>query len=228
MPTLYSLMGIAVFILLLAIINFVILSTAQSIQRAKEVGVRKVLGSGRASLVFQFLTETLVVTLFSVGLALVLVRPVLGAFRSFIPQGVSFHLLEPTTITFLLLITLVTAVLAGLYPALMLSSYLPALTLKGIGAQRGGEKWWLRIGLIVFQFVISLVFVIGSMVIANQLKYTREKELGFTTDAIITVETPWGDSLSKVDVLAQKISLIPNVEQVSRQWLTPMSDNPGV
>jgi ABC-type antimicrobial peptide transport system permease subunit len=221
LPTLYSLMAIALFILILAVINFINLSTAQSIRRAKEVGVRKVLGSSRTSLIFQFLTETLILTLFAVALAVLLVNPVLTTFRSFIPAGVTFYLFNPSTMVFLVLVTVVTSLLAGLYPAKVLSAYLPALSLKGSGAQRGGEKWLLRKGLIIFQFAVSLIFIIGTIVIASQLNYTRNKDLGFTSDAIITVETTPGDSLSKVKVVAQKVKQLSGVSNVALAWATP-------
>ena len=94
LPTLYMLMGIAIFILILGTVNFVNLSTAQSIQRAKEIGVRKVLGSGRSSIMGQFLTETAVITMLAVVVATLLVRPVMGYFREYIPAGVHFRLLE--------------------------------------------------------------------------------------------------------------------------------------
>jgi putative ABC transport system permease protein len=224
-PTLYVLMAIALFILVLAIINFVNLSTAQSIRRAKEVGVRKVLGSGKASLVFQFLSETFVITFIAVLMAVAAVNPVLSLFRQFIPEGVHFSLLEPFTIFFILLVTLVTSLLAGLYPAKVLSSYMPALSLKGAGSYRPGEKWLLRKGLIVFQFSVSLVFIIGSIVIANQLRYVKDKDPGFRSDAIITMETP-REGPAKTALLAQRIKQISGVSKVAVQWIPPMSDNP--
>ena len=227
-PTLYSLIAIALFILVLAVINFINLSTAQSIQRAKEVGVRKVLGGSRTSLVFQFLTEATVLTLLSVLLAVSLVRAVLAAFHSFIPAGVTFNFFTSATITFLIIITIVTSLLAGLYPAKILSSYTPALTLKSTGEQKGGEKWLLRKGLIVFQFSVSLIFIIGSIVIANQLAYAREKNPGFNADAIINVDTPGGDSLSKIKILSQKIKQLSGVNRVALQWVSPMAGHgPG-
>ncbi len=225
LSTLYSLIGIALFILILAIINFINLSTAQSIRRAKEVGVRKVLGGSRTSLILQFLTETFMLTFFAVLLALFLVNPVLAGFRSFIPIGVSFHFFELETVIFLAIVTLITAVFAGLYPAKVLSSYLPALNLKGTGGQSSGEKGLLRKGLIVFQFSVSLVFIIGSIVISNQLNYMRKKDLGFSADAIVTVETPRGDSLAKISGLVQKIKQIHGIENVALQWLSPMTEN---
>lgn len=224
-PTLYGLIAIALFILMLAIINFINLSTAQSIQRAKEVGVRKVLGSSKASLVFQFLTETQLLTLFAVGVAVALVNPVLAAFKTYIPPGVIFHFFSSSVLIFLVIVSLVTALLSGLYPAKVLSSYLPVHVLKNAGEQRGGERWLLRKGLIVFQFTVSLVFIIGSIVIASQLSYTRKKELGFNADAIITIESPRGDSLSKMQVLAESFKHVPGISKVALQWVPPMTGN---
>lgn len=224
-PTLYSLVGISIFILILAIINFINLSTAQSIQRAKEIGVRKVLGSSRRSLVFQFFTEMLLLTLFSVLLAVTFVTPVLGFFQSFIPKGITFDFYKASTYSFLLIITIVTSVLAGLYPAKVLSSYLPALSLKGAGASKNSENWMLRKGLIVFQFAVSLLFIIGSIVITNQLEYTRKKDLGFVSKAIVTVETPRNEGFAKVAAAARMVKQIPGVSNVALQWVSPMTDN---
>jgi ABC-type antimicrobial peptide transport system permease subunit len=221
LPTLYLLMGIALFILILAVINFINLSTAQSIRRAKEVGVRKVLGSNRYNLILQFLTETFVLTFFAVLLAVVMVQPVLTAFRSFIPDGVSFRPANPSTIIFLVVLTIITSLLAGLYPAKVLSSYLPVISLKGSGAYKGSDKWMLRKALIVFQFTVSLIFIIGTIVIARQFNYIRAKDLGFSTDAIITVEAPRGDSLSKARFAAEKIKQLSGVNHVALAWATP-------
>jgi putative ABC transport system permease protein len=225
LPTLYALIAIALFILLLAVINFINLSTAQSFQRAKEVGVRKVLGSNRKNLVFQFLTETFVITVCSVILAVALVKPVLVMFHSFIPDGVSFRFSNPSVIVFLLVITIITSLFAGIYPATVLSSFLPALSLKGTPAATGNEKWLLRKGLIVFQFSVSLVFIISCIVITSQLKFTRQKDPGFTSDAIITIETPRGDSLSKIDLLSGQVKDIPAINKVALQWVSPMTEN---
>jgi putative ABC transport system permease protein len=223
--TLYGIIAIAVFILLLAIINFVNLSTAQSIQRAKEVGVRKVLGGSRTSLTLQFLTETFLLTIFAVILGIALVEPVLNEFGAYVAAGVSFDLFSPSMLIFLILVIFTTTLFAGFYPAKVLSSYLPVLCLKGTGSQVSGEKWLLRKGLIVFQFSVSLVFIIGSIVISNQMRYTREKDLGFTADAILTVETPRGEGYRMVLSLAQKIRQIAEVDNVALQWLSPMTEN---
>ena len=224
-PTLYSLIIIALFILILAVINFINLSTAQSLQRSKEVGVRKVLGSSRTSLIFQFLTETTVLVLFSVSLAVLLVKPTLNGFYSFMPPGVTFNFLSIPVIVFLTSITIVTSLLAGLYPAKVLSSYLPVQTLKGASDQKGGEKWLLRKGLIVFQFSVSLIFIISGIIMANQLRYVRQTNPGFNADAIINVDTPGDDSLSKVKVIAQEIRQLKGVSTVGLQWVPPQADN---
>jgi ABC-type antimicrobial peptide transport system permease subunit len=224
-PTLYGLIGIASFILILAVVNFINLSTAQSMRRSKEVGVRKVMGSSRSALTYQFMTETFMLTFFAVVLAVLLVQPLMNAFRSFISAGVTFHLYEPTTIIFLLSLTLVTTMFAGLYPSIVLSSHLPVQNLKGTGAHQGTEKWLLRKGLIVFQFTVSLVFIISSIVITNQLNYTRKKDLGFNADAIINIDAPRGSNSAKNAVFAQKIKQISGVDNVALQWVPPMTDN---
>jgi putative ABC transport system permease protein len=221
LPTLYVLMGTALFILLLAVINFINLSAAHSIQRAKEIGVRKVLGSSRISLVFQFLTETFIVSSFGAIAAVLLAGPVLSFFRDYIPAGVIFHLFNPGTLIFIVLLTLVTSLLAGLYPARLSAAYAPVAVLKGEGAQRGGEKWWLRKALIVFQFSISLLFIIGTLVIGRQVRYMLNTDFGFKTDAVLSVQTNWRDSASKLQVFKEKIKQLPGVADVIQQGGPP-------
>lgn len=225
-PTLYGLIAIALFILILAVINFINLSTALSTLRFKETGVRKVLGGSKSSLIFQYLTEAFLIVFFSVLLSTTLVNPALNIFRSFIPPGVTFHFFAPSTLLFLLIVTIITCIAAGLYPAMVLSSHSPIRTLRSASLQPGGEKWLLRKGLIVFQFSVSLIFIIGSIVIARQLRYTREKDLGFKADAIINIETPRNSPSGTVNVLAQKVKQIPGVNKVALEWLPPMTENP--
>jgi putative ABC transport system permease protein len=229
-PTLFILMGIALFILLLAVINFINLSTAQAVQRVREIGVRKVLGSSRVSLILHFLTETFIVGCFAVVMAVLMVRPVLSYFYDFIPTGVVFHLFSPGTLVFILILALVTSLLAGLYPAMVSSSHAPASSLKGDGGQRGGEKWLLRKGLIVFQFSISLIFIIGTFVIGRQVKYLLDtNDYGVKTDGIVAVLIPWKDSsTSKLMLFKEKIRQVPGVEKVIRQGPPPIGWGWGV
>ena len=219
LPTLYVLMGVAAFILLLASINFINLSTAQSIQRAREVGVRKVLGSRRVNIMSQFLVETLMLTLLAAIASMTLVRPVLRLFKDYVPPGVEYHPFSWLNLGVVLAVVSLTTLLAGFYPARVLASYLPALALKGI-AQK--PRPTLRRGLIVFQFVVSLVFIIGSIVITKQIRFMQTTDKGFNTDAIITLNH-WGPPpQDELRVLAQQLKAIPGVDKVLLQGNAPM------
>ncbi len=221
MPTLYVLMGLAVFILVIAAVNFINLSTAQSIQRAKEIGIRKVMGSSRRGLVMQFLMETGVLTLLAAGLSVCMVRPVLGAFKDFIPEGVRFHMGDPATLLFLLLVIGVTTLLAGFYPARVLAAFLTVKSLKGAIFQKGSGQPGLRKVLIVFQFTISLVFIIGALVIGNQISFMRDADKGFDTDAIVTVNR-YGDHRERLKLFAASVEKIAGVGAVAMQGNSPM------
>lgn len=221
LPTLYGLIGIAVFILLIAAINFINLSTAQSLRRSREVGVRKVLGSKRSNLIWQFMSETLILTFLAMLMALLLAKPILHTFRSFIPTGVQFSFFNPNILLFLLGIALITVFLAGFYPSWVLSAFRPAIALKGTGSSRGQQRGYLRKGLIIFQFTVSLVFIIATLIVGRQLSFIRNKDLGFSTDVVVTINTPRDN---KSAVLAQKLRQISGIEQVSMQWSAPLSD----
>jgi putative ABC transport system permease protein len=220
LPTLYGLMGIAVFILLLAVINFVNLSTAQSLQRTKEVGIRKVLGSRRKHIVFQFLGETLVLTLLAAILSLLITPLVMRLLDPYMPPGLRF---EPSIVTLLFLagITIVTALLGGWYPAKVISALLPVLSLKGQATRDLQPNRFLHRGLIVFQFTISLLFIIGTVVVARQLHYVLNTDLGFDKDAIITFDTD--GQFESGEVLAQQLGEIPGIALVSRNENTPQA-----
>ncbi|TDX02312.1 FtsX-like permease family protein [Dinghuibacter silviterrae] len=221
LPTLYALIGIAAFILILATANFINLATAQSIVRAKEIGVRKVLGSSRASLRWQFLVETFLVTSLSVVISIAAVYPLLRVFQSIIPENVAFHPADPGTLLFLLLMTILTSLLAGVYPAIVLSSRLPALSLKGHGVQKSDHDGFLRKGLIVFQFAVSLLFIISTLVIRNQIRFIQNKDLGFKKDPIISFRTGWNSPIDKVSLFAERLRQLSSVEMVSTHMETP-------
>ena len=212
LPTLYALMGVAIFILVIAVVNFINLSTAQSIQRAKEIGVRKVLGGNRKSIMIQFLTETLILTMLSVFVAALLVRPALYLFKNYIPEGVTFQVFGFSNIIFLFLLTLFTTLLAGFYPAKVMASYLPVLSLKGAVFQKGNDKLNLRKTLIVFQFTISLVFIIGALVIGRQISFMNTSDKGFNSDAVIIINH-WHDRDGKLKVFAEEIKHIPGISK---------------
>jgi putative ABC transport system permease protein len=221
LPSLYMLIGIAVFILTLAMVNFVNLSTALSIKRSKEIGMRKVLGVNRKGLAMQLFTETFLFTAFAVVIACLFVNPVMGLFSNYIPHGISFSLNNAGVLIFLIALTIITTFFAGIYPARVMSSLVPVLSLKGISNPVSSNNTGLRKGLIVFQFTISLIFIIATLVINEQIEYMRSKDKGFKTDAILTVNN-WGADHKKMQVVAQMVKNVAGVEHAILQGDAPM------
>jgi len=227
LPTLYVLMGVALFILVIAVVNFINLSTAQSIQRAKEIGVRKVLGGRRFNIMFQFLAETFVLVTLALFVAIVLVKPILYLFRDYVPEGVVFRIYHPSMILFLVAVTLTTTLLAGFYPAKVLASYLPVLSLKGPAFQKGRDRLNLRKALIVFQFSISLIFIIGAIAIGKQIRYMNKADKGFNSNAIIVINH-WRDQNGYFKVFADHIKHIAGIQKVVLQGNPPMGFGQGI
>ena len=221
LPVLYGLLGIAAIILIIAAVNFINLSLAQSLRRVKEVGIRKVLGSSRKGLVLQFLTETFLMTLLALTISILIVRPVLASFPSFIPKGVALDILDPANISFTLILLGTTTLIAGLYPGWVLSSFQPANALKSNTGLKGGLRDNFRKGLIVFQFTISLVFIIVSIVIGDQLHFMLNKDMGFKQDAIITLNTNGRESAKTKQLFADRVRNLPGVDRVSADDLPP-------
>lgn len=220
-PTLYGLIAMALAILVLAMVNFINLSTANSLQRTKEFWLRGVLGSSRAGLVIQSLTESFLLVILATAAALLLVNPVLSAFRAYLSSGIRFHLLSWPTIWVAGTMIMLTTLLSGLYPAYTASAIRPGRQ----GGRKGGEKWVLRRGLIVLQFTISLVFFVGSIIISQQLRYMQNKDLGFDADAIVDIGIPPGESLAKVGTLEEMLRTVRGVSEVTRQWLAPLEEH---
>ncbi|HTJ11194.1 MAG TPA: FtsX-like permease family protein [Dinghuibacter sp.] len=212
-PALYALMAVAVFILLIACINFINLSTSLSLQRAREVGVRKTLGSSLGQLRRQFLLETLALTVMAAALALLAATPAFGLARSLAPQGMTLRLWTPDVFVFLALLTVTTTLVAGFYPARVLASLRPVESLKGMTGYGGGG--FLRRALIVFQFTVSLVFIIGTLVIGNQVRYILRADMGIKHGAIVTLYTGWNDGYEKASRFAERIRNLAGVKSVS-------------
>lgn len=226
LPLLYTLMWVALFVLGLAIINFINLSTAQSFQRMKEVGIRKVMGSSRQALVGQFLIETLLLTMCALALSMALVLPALRLFGDIIPAGVRFRFWDGSSWLFLLAITVFTTLAAGYYPARLMSSYLPVLSLKGSLDTSGKGGVGLRRALIIFQFSFSLLFIIGSLVIGRQVRYMRNSDKGFNSDGVVTVDYP-GAEKGQMRLYAGAVNNLPGVKQAILQGHAPMGrDHP--
>ncbi|HXD77476.1 MAG TPA: ABC transporter permease [Puia sp.] len=228
LPTLYGLAAIAFFILVIAAINFINLSTAQSVRRAREIGVRKVLGGRRGALVIQFLSETLLLVIIAALLALAIANPILDVFGSLLPRGVHLTVFEWPAGLFLAVTVVVTSLLAGFIPARVLSSYRPVISLKGQGMQQLNGKSYLRKALIVFQFTISLVFIIGTLIIGRQIHYVLTTDLGFDKDAIVVIRMQQDGPEHRRTALANLIREIPAVQMVSSHIETPTAmGHPG-
>jgi ABC-type antimicrobial peptide transport system permease subunit len=224
-PTLYGLMAIAVFLLLLGCINFINLTTAQAAQRAKEVGIRKTMGGTQPRLILQFLAETFFTTLVSAIVSLALVPVLLQAFAGFIPPELSTApLLSPSLLLFMLALVIVVSVLAGLYPAFILAGYKPVLVLKNQAWSHSGQtrSAVARKTLTITQFVVAQFFIIATVVAARQIHYSLHKDLGYRTNAILNFDTPHGDTVTAHGKqLLALIRRLPGVETASQGFLTP-------
>lgn len=223
--TLFGLMLVAVFILLLACINFINLTTAQAAQRAREIGIRKTIGGSRRQLIFQFLSETFLITLTATLVSILLTPLLLGVFADFIPKGLHFSP-TPSIVAFLALLIIVVGSLAGTYPALVLSSYKPLLVLKNQAYADTGKtrRAWVRQGLIVSQFVIAQFFIIGTLLVAKQIHYLLDRDLGFQKQGILSFNTPSRDTASlNRSYLVERIERLPGVQMVSLGSDVPFS-----
>ncbi|MEP6514379.1 MAG: ABC transporter permease, partial [Parafilimonas sp.] len=224
--TALSLIGI--FLLIIACVNFINLATAQAVNRAKEVGIRKVMGSNRKQLLLQFMGETGLITLCSIIVAVIIAALSIPVLNNMLIIKLSLNLFQtPQLIIFLVAVFAFVTLFSGLYPALILSGYNPinALKSKVTVKTMGGVS--LRRGLVVLQFVIAQVLIIGTLVVVTQTNYFRNADLGFNKEAIITVPLP-GDSLSslKLDVFRNQLVQQPGIENVSFSFASP-ADNSG-
>jgi predicted permease len=228
--TLYGLTAAAIFILLLGCINFINLTTAQSAQRAKEIGVRKTMGGSKRQLVVQFLSETFLITTFSTAVSVVLTPLVLKWFKDFIPQNLRFDLLhEPHIILFLGALIIVVTFLSGLYPAYVLSAYKPATVLKNQAYTYAGKtrSSWLRKTLTVSQFVIAQVFIMGTVLVSKQMYYSLTTDLGFKKEAILFFSIPFDFNHipeTKHQVLETQLRSMPEIEMFSVGGSPPSSN----
>ncbi|HYF33514.1 MAG TPA: ABC transporter permease [Chitinophagaceae bacterium] len=217
---------IGIFLLVIACVNFVNLATAQAVNRSKEVGVRKVMGSNRMQLAAQFLGETALITVFAVITALVIATLVLPLLNQLLRLKLSMGLLaNPAIILFLVITTLVVTVLSGLYPAMVLSSFNPITALKSRITPKMVGGISLRRGLVVLQFAIAQVLIIGMMIVVSQMDYFRNASLGFDKDAIVNVTIP-GDSVSrtKFNALRNQLAALPGIKKLTFSYASP-SDN---
>lgn len=218
--TVNILLVVALFVLVIAWVNYINLSTAKALERGKEVGVRKVLGSNKMALLSQFLTESFLINFLSLVLTLTLIQGVLPFFNQFSGLSLSFNVFSDLTLfSFVISLLFIGTLASGIYPALVLSNYRPLEVLKGnLGSSKKGIL--LRKGLVVFQFMITMVLLAGTMVIYTQVQEMRSQKLGVDIDQTIVVRSPLvADSdeaqLLKRQAFKTELKRLPQVSNVA-------------
>jgi predicted permease len=222
----YGLLIIGLFLICTACINFINLNTAQAVNRSKEVGVRKVMGSKRKELVLQFLTETFVLVVIALLFACILSELAIPSMQNLFKNQQSFTLFgHPVIFVFMGLLVVFVSLLAGFYPAMIMSGFSPALAIKNkVSLNNNGLS--LRKILVVVQFAITIILIIGTIVIVRQMEYMQQKPLGFSSGAVAMVGMP-GDSTSKSrrEVFREKVLQIPGVQMLSYCQSAPLSED---
>ena len=215
----YMFMAIAVFMLLIACINFVNLSTASASKRVKEIGIRKVLGSKKGQLIRQFLTESFMYATLSMALGILLFGMALPYFNQLSGKSLQVdHLLSPQIIGALIFLTVLIGVLAGGYPAFFISSFKPIQAFKNRLVSPGGKG--IRSGLVVFQFIISVVLIIATLVVGRQMTYIQQKELGYDREQLIVVRDAYLLG-NKVSAFKNELLQDPAIEAISNSFFIP-------
>jgi putative ABC transport system permease protein len=211
---------VAIFLLFIACINFMNLSTAKFSYRSKEVGVKKVVGSSRTQLIRQFLSESFIITVVAMVLSLTMVELVLPAFNTLTGKNLAIgYISHWYSIPALLMVTLLIGVLAGIYPAYYLSSFKPAEILKS-KFNKGGGNIKFRSVLVVVQFSITIMLLISTFVVSSQLKFIRNKNLGFNKENVLVVKNT-GDLSDHAETFREQLLKLPGVIHASRSWTFP-------
>ncbi|HEY4325876.1 MAG TPA: ABC transporter permease [Mucilaginibacter sp.] len=205
---------VAVFILLIACINFMNLSTARSVKRAREIGVRKVVGALRSSLIQQFISESLLTTALAVIISLLLVILLLPVFNQITQKQIELPFGEPMFWLKLVALTLITGIISGSYPALFLSSFNPVKVLKGALKLNSGTTFF-RKGLVVFQFVLAVVLIIGTLIVSRQVNYIQSINLGYDKENLVYVPLE-GDLSTRFDVFKNEALKMRGIQSITR------------
>jgi putative ABC transport system permease protein len=232
-PTLYGLLAVGAFLLLLGCINFINLTTAQATRRAKEIGIRKTMGSSKGNLVLQFMSENLLMTIIATIVSILLTPWILKIFADYIPEGLHFELSkQPGLFVFIPLLILLVSICSGIYPALVLSRYQPAMVLKNVMQSNPStsRRAWIRKTLTVSQFVIAQFFIIATVMVGKQIRFTLNKDLGFKKDAIVNFYTPFDYQRpdKKQFVLQQKLKSISGIQAMSLAGNPPASSGTSI
>ena len=215
----YILSFIGFFLIFLACINFMNLSTAQSLKRSKEVGIRKTLGSNRLQLIVQFLTESGLVAFASMILAIVIALIAMPFFNDLAGRSISIPFTEPLFYITILLVTILLGLFSGSYPALVMSRFIPVDTLKGNGV-RNNSKWNIRSILVVFQFGIAVFLIVGTLVVFQQLKFIQSKDLGFDKEQVLVINDTYSAG-QKVNAFKQDILNLSEVKSATLSSFMP-------
>lgn len=210
---------VAIFILLIACINFMNLATAQSAKRAKEVGLRKVIGAMRSSLISQFIGEAMLLTFVAVIIALFLTAMLLPLFNALTGKELAIPFTQPVFWLLLAALIVVTSLIAGSYPALFLSSLKPVKTLKGV-FKFSGSSTYLRKGLVVFQFSLSIILITGVIVIYKQMQYIQTKNIGYSRENLLYIPIE-GELIKKYDLFKKEASQLPGILNISKMRNSP-------
>ena len=218
---------IGAFILLIACVNFINLSTAQAVNRAKEVGVRKVLGSNQWQLKFQFLSETFLIVLAAVVLSLIFAILALPYINQLLELSIRINQQNIYSIIgFLLILTVSVTLLAGIYPSIVVSGFNPIQALKSKLTAKAAKGFTLRRGLVVFQFIIAQSLIIATLVIAKQMMFFTSQPLGFDKSAMVNIPVPADSAANtKLDYLKKSLKTIRGIQFVSFNSNTPVEDN---
>jgi putative ABC transport system permease protein len=216
---------VALFILLIACINFMNLTTARSVKRSKEIGIRKVIGAVRGLLIRQFIGEAVLMALLSVILALFLVALVLPAFNQLTAKQIRVPYDQWTFWASIAVLTLLTGIFSGSYPAFFLSALNPVTVFKGARLSGGGGVWF-RKGLVVFQFVLSIVLIISTISISRQIRFMQQANLGYDRENLLYIPIE-GDLSAKLDVFKTEAARLPGVRGISLFSESPTEMNNG-
>ena len=221
MNYIYILGVIGIFLVFIAGVNYTNLTTARAARRGKEIGIRKVGGASKGILRQQFLSESLITSIIAGILAIVIILLLIPSFNGFTEKSFSISsIMQPGVLLFLLGLTLLTGILSGLYPAYYLSSFNPVAIMKG-GSDGLKEKGLLRRVLVISQFVISAIMIIGTIVVASQLTYMRNKPLGFDKDQIVVLQLNDTAIVNNVEAFKQELLRSPVIEGAARSTSIP-------
>jgi ABC-type antimicrobial peptide transport system permease subunit len=212
---------VAVFILIIACINFMNLATARSVKRAKEVGLRKVVGAYKSSLIGQFMGESILITLLALVLAITIVLVLLPSFNTLTDKQLSLDFLSPSLLLWLLALTTITGVLAGSYPALFMSSLNPVVVLKGALKFKPSAAYF-RQGLVVFQFGLSILLILSMIVVYRQIEFIQNKNLGFNRDNLLYVADIENGMAKNFSAFKQVLENEPGIKSVTVSQASPM------